>query len=185
MKNEILKSLVITNKNEVKEISYDKYTAPCIVEGGAIFKNGIKLGFCKDIEPCDGSISSNNNKLLFFTSSKWHNIPINGLEEFKYIDVNDKNIILNFNYHNLYYITIKEYSNIDLTFNLNDNINKALLQNIVIIIDNQSNNNNIKLNIKSNIKIIQNNNEIKEIKVFSNNIKLLKIKTFLDFILLE
>ena len=89
------------------------------------------------------------------------------------------------NYHNLYYITIKEYSNIDLTFNLNDNINNGLLQNIVIIIDNQSNNNNIKLNIKSNIKIIQNNNEIKEIKVFSNNIKLLKIKTFLDFIILE
>ena len=77
MKNEILKSLVITNKNEVKG-SYDKYTAPCIVEG-TIFKNGIKLGFCKDIEPCI-SISSNNNKLLFFTNSKWHNIPINGLK---------------------------------------------------------------------------------------------------------
>ena len=36
----------------------------CFVEGGAIFKEGIKLGFCSSNIPVNGSLCSNDNNKL-------------------------------------------------------------------------------------------------------------------------
>ena len=49
------KSIHVSNKSNVIELNAKKYSAPCIVDGGAVFNKGLKLGFCDD-----GSRASNH-----------------------------------------------------------------------------------------------------------------------------
>ena len=185
MRNEIIRSLVVNSRNPVKEISADKYNSPFIVEGGALFKNGIKVGFCKDKDPCDGTISSNNNKLLFFTNNRWHNININGIVEYKNINVKSGNLHLNLNIHNLYNIHINDISNIDLFLILNNTISNNLYQNVELIFNNLKNDNNIIINIKNDLPIINNNELIESITINDNTIKILKLKIMNYIIIVE
>jgi len=85
--NGCLKSIYINNKNSVVELNANKYSAPCIVDGGAVFNNGLKLGFCDDETPCDGSICSTNEKLLFFTNKKWNAVSVNGFNDCSYMEM--------------------------------------------------------------------------------------------------
>ena len=180
-----MKSLVVNSKNPVKEISVDKYNSPFIVEGGALFKNGIKVGFCKDKEPCDGTISSNNNKLLFFTNSRWHNIITNGMVEYKNIIVTSNELKLNFNIHSLYNIYINTKSDIDLFFTLNDNTSNNFFQNVELIFNNFKNDNSVILNVKNDLPMVANNNLLESIIINNNSIKILKLKISDDIIIVE
>lgn len=185
MRNEIVKSLVVHSINPVKEISLDKYNAPFIVEGGALFKNGIKVGFCKDKEPCDGTISSNNNKLLFFTNNRWHNITLNGMIEYKNITVTTNELNLNLNIHNLYNIYINNVFDVDLLFTLNDTISNNLFQNVELIFNNLKNNTNFILNIKNDLPMVTDDKLVESITINNNSIKILKLKILDDIIIVE
>lgn len=185
MRNEIVQSLVVNSKNSVREITFDKYVSPFIVEGGALFKNGIKIGFCKDNEPCYGTLSSNHNKLLFFTNNKWYNININGILEYKNINCTSNTLELNLNINHLFKMNCNDIDFINVFFKINDTITENLYQNVELIFNNFNNDNNLMVNIKNDIPIIKDNTLIDTIQVNKNSIKILKLKFFNDIIIVE
>jgi hypothetical protein len=183
MKNEMVKSLVVNSKNPVKELSLNKYNSPFIVEGGALFNNGLKVGFCTDKEPCNGTLSSNTNKLLFFTNNFWHSIQINGLREYKTFDLVEPKYTLNFNTHCLYYISIVNNIDFNLEFIINDFVLHNYIQEIELIFNNFKNNYDITINLETKCPIIENNNLIHSIKINNTSIRILNLKILDDIIL--
>jgi hypothetical protein len=139
MKNEILKTLTITDKNSVLELNINNFNAPFMVHGGAVFKNGIKLGFCNDDAPCNGSLCSNDEKLLFFTNNTWNNICINGLTEYHKINMMHETYVLNLNLYNMYYFTNIKLPSYEIRLMPNKQINESYMQNVDMVFNNINN----------------------------------------------
>ena len=188
MKNEVVNSLVIQGNKQINELNSNRYTAPLIVEGGALFKNGIKLGFCNSDEPIEGSICSNNNKLFFFTNNRWNNINFNGLCEVSTIILNkDITINLDFNESNNFYI--KNFGLLDnycLKLILNKNINSTYMQKVNILIDNSNNDKKAIINIDTNKLLFSKDksNNDSTIIINSNTINMIDILVYNDIIII-
>lgn len=182
MNNQYINSLYISNKNGVKEINSTTYSAPCIVNGGAVFDNGIKLGFCKDNNPCDGSICSTNEKLLFFTNNNWNSVYVNGIIDCCYLDIEeemqinlDTSIYSNYNISFLKNIEVFTLKCITPLLNNSVQICELLLKN--------KTNNDIHINLEFD-KNLYNKSENKII-IKKDDSYLLKLRVYKNEIIIE
>lgn len=163
MQNIKLNSLTIDSKKPIKELMNNRYTAPLIVEGGSLFKNGISLGYCDNEVPHEGSICYNNNKFLFFTNNNWFNMSVNGLQEFNNHILNEsKMIILNFNIYNKFYL--KYYGILEsheFYINLNSRCDNKYMQDVQIVIENEVYE-SFKILLKTSARVIHNKKEVSD-----------------------
>ena len=133
------KSIHISNKNNVIELNAKKYSAPCIVDGGAIFNKGIKLGFCDDETPCDGSICSTNEKLLFFTNKNWNTVSVNGYNECSYLEMKYINrYTIDLSKSSIHHIKLSSEQFKDYTIKLQPYLQQNSCQKGEILIDNKT-----------------------------------------------
>jgi len=133
------KSIHVSNKSNVIELNAKKYSAPCIVDGGAVFNKGLKLGFCDDEAPCDGSICSTNEKLLFFTNKNWNSVSVNGYNECSYLEmkyINRYTIDLSKSY--MYHIILSSEQFKDYTIKLQPYLQQNSCQKGEILIHNKT-----------------------------------------------